>query len=152
MRYSETRTIQVSAYRHKLNSMMIKSLIKVVDEYKKTGEAVNVLKLEGLTTNQINNFQKMKHWNLIVSPEKGAGWIPTRFAMNFLKGLYAIYDVAASLDNETLPYDHRFWKLQEKQPVSMKVHEFFEQSEYDFYKDYPGFAAEKVPERQQQLF
>lgn len=152
MKYFEERTTKHSAYPHKLSSGLVKALIAVAREYRRTGEIVKTNQLESLTHNQRANFQKLKHWDLIVSPKKGSGYYVSEKGMKFLRGEISVPDMMASLENKTLPLDHPCWDTHGTKPTPRKVYEILNLTDYTYYKDYEEFAADKVSERQSRMF
>jgi len=70
----------VVSYNHSLNAGMVKGLILL----EKAGGTSLFSDLD-LTFNQKNNFQKLRYWYLITSPEPGV-WSLTNEGMDFLLG------------------------------------------------------------------
>jgi len=143
MKYSEERIQRVSAYAHKLNAGMVQSMIDVYREYLRTGKPVNVIKLKTLTYNQSSNFQKLKFWGLVTSPEKGSGYFVTPKGLDFLRGRIPVLDLVASLENEVLPYTHQCWQTHKTKPQARMVHEFLDMDKYTYYKNYEEFREER---------
>ncbi len=95
-------------YTHSLNQQIVGALRQLVDFFELKRTVCNLQKDLNLTKNQYNNFQKLRHFNLV---EKTlGGWIPTTVGRHFVRDEVSIYTDAASLNNTTLPPDHEVFE------------------------------------------
>lgn len=147
MKYSETKTIEITAYCHSLSAGMVQSLIAVAKRFIETGKPVNVLDLD-LTYNQKSNFQKLKFWELVVSPEKTRGYYLTKKGVNFLKGKIQMPNKIASMENKTLSFNHPCWETTKTKPEWFYVWEYLKMDQFKFYADYEYFAEQKQTQKQ----
>ena len=143
MNYSKTCDCcghQNTAYAHKLNAPMILALKELFSAY--DGEPVNIVKNSNLTFSQKNNFQKLRHFNLVYKTPNVAGYSPTKTGREFLLGEKAIFDLVATINNKVLPMNHECWETHREKPREMFVWEFLDEAEWD-YKKRPEYQQER---------
>ena len=86
-----------------------------------------------LTKNQYNNFQKLKHFGVVLRVP--GGWIATKRGIDFIHGKAGVFDKMASFGNETVSTTHFAWKTLGTRPRLVKVLEV-EPEAYKKCEDY----------------
>jgi len=93
-------------YKHSINAMVIDALRRLSD----AGGVANISQI-GLTSNQRNNFQKLRYWDLVEKHHDkdgervGGWWKITRKGIGFLCGAILIQKYVWTYRNERVRYD-----------------------------------------------
>lgn len=124
------------AYTHALNEPLARAFLVFANEYITTKRPVNVNQLT-LTHNQLANFQKLRHFGLVINIEKG--YILSTKGEQFYYGETSVLNPAASMDNVTLPDDHPAWQTHARKRERITINSILPYH----YKTRVDFKAEK---------
>lgn len=134
MKYSEEKTIRVSAYTHNLNKSLVQAFVRMTEVYIRTKQSVNIAdeKTMNLSFSQRTNFQKLQYFDLVKKIPSKAGYIPTLKGLNFFFGRVQCFDIVATIGKIILPYSHHAWETHSVEPQLKFIWEYLGSKEFQW--------------------
>ena len=86
--------------KHNLSKGLVDTLIIFSNLVNKSNKKEIHLLESGMTTNRINNFQKLRYFNLVYKGKESGYWGLTEFAIPFLKGELNARQYVVTFNNE----------------------------------------------------
>lgn len=136
----------VTAYRHRLNSVLVSTLKKVVFGYIKHHKRLKLSEYE-FTNSEYSNLPKLFHFRAIHKNQNG--YVPTQAGYNFIMNGEPLPNIAVTLASEILPSTHEACQDVEFQNAYFRDFKevYIAPDQVPYYQEQKGFTKPNLFEQ-----